>query len=503
MKFSKGMKNIVSSVIGQAVTIIIAIFIPRIVITSYSSEVNGLLNSISQVITYLALLEAGVGAVALQALYKPITTGDKEAINEILSATNKYYKKTGLFYLLSIIVVSFIYPFIINSNLNYFFVAEIVFITSLPNVINFFFQGKLQILIRANGYDYFLTNLSTILGCLASSIKIFLLLNKINVILVQTVYCGISLLQMIAILLFIKKKFPWLDLKVKPNYNAIRQKNSALTHQVCSLVTNSTDITVLSIFCGLEIASIYSIYNMIFNIITNIVDSLNNGFQYKFGKEFCLGMDNYRRFLIIFSTYYFFFGAGLMFACYALSIPFIALYTRGADIQYVDKWLPLLFAFVHVLKFFRNPFLSTCSVAGHFKQTQRDAILESIINLSLSLILVNIIGIYGVLLGTILAVLYRDFAVINYSNRIILNRSGKNIVKIIVIDVIVFIALIVFNNLFVISIDSYLDFFLYAFIITLLSLLLFFVVNLCCSIESLKCLIKIIQNMFKRNEVNQ
>ena len=49
--------------------------------------------------------------------------------------------------------------------------------------------------------------------------------------------------------------------------------------------------------------------------------------------------------------------------------------------------------------------------------------MEAAINLTVSIVLSNVIGIYGVLLGTIIALLYRSNDIIIYANRKILNRS--------------------------------------------------------------------------------
>lgn len=61
--------------------------------------------------------------------------------------------------------------------------------------------------------------------------------------------------------------------------------------------------------------------------------------------------------------------------------------------------------------------------AGHFKQTQVRSVIESTINLSVSIVLVYKIGIYGVLIGTIVALLYRTNDVIIYANWNILGRK--------------------------------------------------------------------------------
>ena len=69
MKFKRSIKNIVMAVISQIIGVALAIMIPRLVITGYGSEVNGLLSTIGNIYTYLALIETGIGTVAVQALY--------------------------------------------------------------------------------------------------------------------------------------------------------------------------------------------------------------------------------------------------------------------------------------------------------------------------------------------------------------------------------------------------------------------------------------------------
>lgn len=61
-------KNIIVGFGGQLITIILGLVIPRIFIKSYGSDVNGLLSTITQIFTYMALLEAGIGQAARNAL---------------------------------------------------------------------------------------------------------------------------------------------------------------------------------------------------------------------------------------------------------------------------------------------------------------------------------------------------------------------------------------------------------------------------------------------------
>lgn len=88
----KGIANIITSFLGQIITLALGIIIPRLVLVNLGSESNGLMTSINTVLTYVALLEAGVGTASLMALYTPVALDDKQRINSILAATDSFYK---------------------------------------------------------------------------------------------------------------------------------------------------------------------------------------------------------------------------------------------------------------------------------------------------------------------------------------------------------------------------------------------------------------------------
>ena len=182
----KSAYNMITSILGQVITIAMGIVIPRLVLVNLGSENNGLLSSITQVLGYASLLEAGVGLASLQALYKPIAEEDKPTVNAIMSATNLYYRRTGIAYLLLVLFLSALYPIIIKTTIPYKTVALVVLISGLPGVVNYYFQGKYKILLQAEGKTYIITNLTTLIGIVTSIGKILLLQFGFGVVAVQT-----------------------------------------------------------------------------------------------------------------------------------------------------------------------------------------------------------------------------------------------------------------------------------------------------------------------------
>lgn len=161
MNTKKSLKNIMSGLLGQIISIIFGIYIPHLVIISLGSESNGLLSSVNTVIGYLNLLEAGIGTASLQALYGPVAESCETEINGILSATIQFYRKTGFYYGIGILGIALIYPAVVNSQLSVITISVVILLSGMPNVINFYFQGKYKILLQADGRNYILTNLQT------------------------------------------------------------------------------------------------------------------------------------------------------------------------------------------------------------------------------------------------------------------------------------------------------------------------------------------------------
>ena len=77
---TKGFRNIAANIFAQIVTILLGIIIPRLMLVNLGSEANGLFTSIGNVLVYVALLEAGVGAAATQALYAPLATKNRQRV---------------------------------------------------------------------------------------------------------------------------------------------------------------------------------------------------------------------------------------------------------------------------------------------------------------------------------------------------------------------------------------------------------------------------------------
>lgn len=476
----KGLNNIISGFAGQFITVALGIVLPRLVLLNLGSEANGLLSTVTQIFTYFALLEAGVGNAALQAIYGPIGSGDTEKTNRILSATQYYYRRTGLLYLIGVLVVGVVLPLIIQSTLAKSTVFLVTILGGLGGVVRYFTQAKYLMLIKADGRNYAETNISTIINILISITKIVMLYAGCGVILIQAMYFGYSVLTSLIYVAYVRRSYPWLNLRTKPDLVALEKRNSAFIHQISAMIFNSTDMLVLAIYANLKVVSVYGLYTLLFNMISTAIGTINGSIQYILGQSYNnKSSDTYTRMHDTFEIYNMALTSSLYCIAGIFIIPFLQLYTAGVkDINYIDSALPLLFIAVYLLNNGRESSNMVIKFAGHFKQTQWRSILESVINITVSLVCVFKFGIYGVLIGTIAALLYRTNDMIIYANKKILNRSPWKTYRRWLINLALFVAVTLISKpVFAhISLDTYPKIIFWAAISCLIIVPLFFAV---------------------------
>lgn len=81
MKYKNGVLSAALGIIQQLLTLSFGLIVPRLFIMTFGSEMNGLLGSLGNLYSYLALVEAGVGTAAIQALWGPLGRNDKRSVN--------------------------------------------------------------------------------------------------------------------------------------------------------------------------------------------------------------------------------------------------------------------------------------------------------------------------------------------------------------------------------------------------------------------------------------
>lgn len=416
--------NLTIGIAAQLAAVVLGILVPRLVMVHYGSEVNGLVTSVNNIYSYASLMEAGVAAASCQALYQPLAGGDRKRISGILAEAGRRYRKTGLAYLGMILVFSLGYPTVVRSGIPPATVFLVVLFSGLGHVPVYFFHGKYLMLLKADGRNYVRTGTEAVTVGVKQLAKILLISMGFDVVTVQFASMVTDFAQTLYLAGYIRRHYHWLDRTAKPERNGIRQSGNALIHEINYMITSNVDVVLLTLVGDLKTVSVYSLYAMLMSMGNRALRTVKDAFEFKLAELFHRGREEFQDHFSSYETGFAVLAFWMFTVIQRFLQPFLALYTRGVeDADYLMPGLPVLFVLVQLVLAARYPVDAVVHIAGHFRQTQKSAAAETVLNLAMSLVLVSRCGIQGVLVGTILSALWRTGWMIRYVNRNILGRS--------------------------------------------------------------------------------
>ena len=503
MRSKKAIINMLSNIGLQLIVMLSGIILPRFFLKEYGSAVNGLVSSISQFLTYLGLAEAGVGSASMVALYGPIASNNKEEINGILAATKKFYNKSGRIFVCLLLALVCVYPIIVSEQIDTKTVRLMIIILASSTLVDFFFVGKYKVFLTASQNGYIISNIQAVGTILNVAVSIVLIYYHVNVLVVKGSATLIYILRFIIVRYYAEKVYPWIDFNVTAKDNALKQRVDVLLHQIVGVIVNNTDIVLLTFLLGnnsLKEVSVYTIYNMVSSSVNGLLNSFSNALTAGFGDVISSGEEEtLKRSYSNFEYLYFIVVFSVAICMGVLILPFVEIYTRGVtDVNYVRSSLAVLFTLVILVQNIRIPSITIITAAGHFSQTRRQAVLEAGINLTVSLVLINRLGIVGVLLGTVCSYAYRTTESIGYTAKKLVKRTGtKTFYRLVRNGLVAGICLIIGTSNVPRNMSGYVEWMFYAIGVGVCSCILLIIVNVICEKDEACMLKKRIYNVLK------
>lgn len=496
-KKNRMFKNLVISILTQLITLALGLILPRIILVSWGSEYNGLISTVTTIMRYFSLLEAGVNVSTLQAFYKSVANDDKNETSVIIKTSQNYYHKMSLIYALLIFIFAFGYPAIITSDISYWEIVIIIALQGMTGLINFAFRAAYQQLLNAEGKYYIISIITLFTTIFTYLAKIVAIIVFDNIIVMQALSVIVILIQALVYLVYFKRRYAWIDNSVSLDYSLLSDRKYYLVQQIASLIFNSTDTFVLSMFCGLKYVSVYTIYNMVYSALTALISMVRNSLNYVLGQAFHKNKEYFNQVYKAYLSFQITLGSILTSTGIMLIIGFVKLYTKGVnDINYIDFIAAILFSLNIILDCSRGAGLAALNIAGKASKTTNRYIIEAAINLLVSLVLVGRLGIKGVLLGTVTAGIYRSIDTIIYINKYVLHKKSLSEFSYIVGCLIIFSLFSTYAYRLPLNIKNYIDFCVLGFACFIISFLIYGIFYLIYNREILYLLIN------KRREKN-
>lgn len=459
MQKKRVLKNLIVSFGSKLLTIALGFIVPRIVLVNYGSDVNGIINSITQIFSYMSLLEAGIALATRDMLYQPIVEKDRDGVSYVASVSKNYFKKFTVGYALGVLLLSIVIPLTWKSSVDKRIIFSLIFFEGMSGVLSFLFTQTQSAILRADGRDYVFSGVTALKSMLGQLGKIVIVSLSIRIDALQIVYCVITIIQIVIYKIYFKKHYGWINFKAAPKAAKLKNRSAYVTAEIAWVVFSSTDMVVLSTFVSTMISSVYSLYNLIFGSLTTILNTVYNSVVYLLGQAFYESIEKYTKLHDMFMSAFLGIPTIVMSACYILTIPFIRLYTAGiTDINYIYEYAPLLFCIVQLLSFSSYVTKNLTNIGGYAKESGIVSVIEAATNLILSVILVHWFGIYGVLIATVVALPLKVVYCAYISDKKIMKRSCKKTVMILGANYLFFAAVVVAEKYIHLNIENYLDF---------------------------------------------
>ena len=419
----------------QIVTVICGFILPRYMLLYYGSSVNGLISSITHFLSFISLLDMGVGAVVQANLYKPLADKDTEQISKIVKSSERFFRKLAYIFICYIVILCFTFPTMVRVTFNPWFTSSLLLIISISTLAQYLFGITYQLLLNADQKSYVQLFMQIAAIVLNTVFSLVLMRSGAPVYIVKLMTTIVYVLRPIGQMLYVHKYYD-IDRKVGLVGEPIKQKWNGFSQHLAAVICQNIDVVILTLFSSLENVSIYSVYFNVTNGVEQIVMTAATGLEALFGNMIANDEEEklWETFCIV--EWVVHTGVTIIFTIAVITIvPFVSVYTKGiTDTNYIVPSFGMLLVMAYAVQCLRVPYFRMIKAAGHFRETQNGAYISAGLNIIITLALVFQFGLVGAAAGTLAAMLYHTCYFVWYLRKNILKRSSKYFIKYIITD---------------------------------------------------------------------
>lgn len=395
---------------SQIITLVLTFIVRTVFIRKLSVEYLGVNGLFSNIITMLSLADLGIGISIPYTLYKPLADNNKEKIKALMSLYSKIYNLIGIIVLVIGIAITPFLSYIIKEMPNIPNIQLIYILFVLNSALSYFFIYK-KLLLDSDQKGYIASKIIMNVTIIKSILEIIVLYTTRNYILYLSVSIITILFQNIIISMKCNKMYPYIKEKTKQkveksDITELKKNTIALIfYRLGTVVMNGTDNIVISKYIGIAMVGIYSNYLMIINAITKIVSQIFDAITASIG-NMVVTTDSNKSEDILYKLQFLNFWLYTFFSvCVTVLInPFIKIwagdeYVLSVVVAFIIGLNLYVYGMQSVVSSYRNAY-------GLFIQGKYRPIIMSIANIILSILLVRILGIFGVILSNVICRLF-------------------------------------------------------------------------------------------------
>ena len=407
-------KNAARNVVFGMILKIYALALPFVMRTAMiywlGIEYLGLNSLFTSVLEVLNLAELGVGSAMTFSMYKPIAEDDRDKICALMNLYHCYYRVIGGVVLASGLVIFPFLPNLIKGDIPSDINIYILYLLNLSaTVLTYWLFAYRNSIFNAYQRTDIISKVTMVTDTVKYAIQLLVLAFFHNYYLYVITILVTQILNNICIAYLSKKMYPQYEPKGKVSKSEQKKINKRIgdlfTSKLGGTIVGSADTIVISSFIGLKILAVYQNYYYIITALSGLVIILFNAVTAGSGNSMVTESTekNYHDFKKLSWISYWLIGfviCGLFCLYQTLMKVWV-----GADLMLDNSFVPLF-----CLYFAGNMTIQLLSVyknaAGIWHEDRFRPLISGLANLALNLIMVKFIGLYGILLSTIISIYF-------------------------------------------------------------------------------------------------
>ena len=417
-------RGTVFGIILKVTQIVFQFIIRTIFIRSLGAEYLGLNSLFTAILQVLNLAELGVSSALVFSMYRPIADNDSEKICQLMNLYKRYYRLIGMVVLTAgILLIPFLPRLIkgtVPANINLY----IIYAMNLAaTVLSYWLFAYWNSLFVAHQRNDIISIITIVVNLCLYGLQITCLLVFKN----YYLYLSLNILAQIAINIITaitSKRFypdysPRGSVSEKEKKSINTKLKDLFTSRIGGVVNNAADSIVISSFLGLEVLAIYQNYYYIISAIIAMFNVFFAACTAGIGNSLLVNDEEHNHRLLYSINHIVFMAINFCCCCFvSICQPFMKLWV-GENLM-LDFSFVILFAVYLFAEEAPRTLIVFKDAGGIWRHDRFRPLLSATFNLVMNLILSQIIGLYGIIISTIAALMLVSlpWAVVNINNRL-------------------------------------------------------------------------------------
>lgn len=423
-------RNIVAGSVNRVINIILPLFTRTAILYIMGTQYLGLSSLFTSILSFLSLTELGIGAAMVYSMYKPIAENDHATICALLNLYKKLYRVIGVIVL---VLGLFLMPFLkilvpeeLPPDINLYLLYFIYLINAVLSYWLFAYKNALLQAYQRNDINSKIASVITFTSYVVMLTSLFLTRNYYAYVIWLPIF---TILTNILRLVLVNRNFPGLapegEVPAELKKSIFKKTSALIGTKLNTVVLNAADNLVISAFLGLTTIAVYGNYHYIMTSIIGFLGIAYSSMTAGLGNSLQTDSidDNYRNF-----EKFSFINSWLVGWCticlVCLYQPFMRIWV-GEELMFPFYVVLEMGLYFYIYQIRKIPVVYK-DAAGIWWEDRFRPYVCMATNVVLNILLVQVIGISGIILSTVFSLFvsipWENYTVFRY----VFHRSSKS-----------------------------------------------------------------------------